>query len=160
MQTGNHNSRHHNSRHHNSRRGAAVVEMALSGTLLMLLAFGAADFAAIFFDGLAVANAAGTGAFYGGHDNIAAGDFNTIEQRVRDDAEDDVGTVNPTVTQICRCPGAAPFACVDYGTVTCAGYGAPRAYVRVQVEDPFDSSSGIGLFPNVTVRREAWMRVR
>ena len=147
-------------RNHNPRRGTAAVELALSGTLLMMLAFGAADFAAIMFDGLAVANAAGTSAFYGAHDNITAGDFDAIKQRARDDAEDDVGTVNPTVTQICRCPGAAPFACVDYGVTDCAGYGVPRAYVRVRVAEPFDSSSGIGLFPNVIVRREAWMRVR
>ena len=150
MQTGN----------HNSRRGAAAVELALSGTLLMMLGFGAADFAAIFFDGLTVANAAGSSAFYGAHDNIIAGDFDAIKQRARDDAENDVGPVDPTVTQICRCPGAAPFACINYGTVTCAGYGVPRAYVRVRVEEPFDSTSGISLFPSVTVRREAWMRVR
>ena len=36
----------------------------------MLIAFGAADFAAIFYDGIAVANSAGSAAFYGADDNI------------------------------------------------------------------------------------------
>ncbi len=141
-------------------RGTASVEFALMGTLLMLLGFGAADFGRVFLDGLAVSNSAGTAAFYGAYDNINAGDFEAIRTRAREDAENDVGTVTPTVTQICQCPGNAPFPCVDYGTVTCSGYGAPRAYVRVQVEEPLESISQIPILPTATIGRQAWMRVR
>ncbi len=147
-------------RKHDSRRGSAVVELALSGTLLMLLTFGAADFALIFFDGVVVANSAGSSAFYGADDNIRAGDFNAIGLRAEEDAEGDVGAVSPSVNQICTCPGGTAFACVEYGDVTCSGYGAPRAYVRVVVEDPYESISGFTLLPDAMIRREAIMRVR
>ena len=144
----------------NSKRGSAVVELALSGTLLLFIAFGASDFSALFFDGIAVANSAGSAAFYGADDNIRAGDFVKISQRAKDDAEDDVGTVTPTVTQMCICNTGAKFDCQLYQETNCGTYGVPRAYVKVVVEDPFDSISGIGLFPNITVKRVAYMRVR
>ena len=147
-------------RRQDGRRGNAAVEFALMGMLMMLLGFGAADFGRLFLDGVAVANSAGTAAFYGAHDNIAAGDFPAIRARATQDAENDVGTVTPTVTQVCQCPGDTPFPCIDYGTTTCSGYGAPRAYVRVEVEEPFDSMSQIPLLPTATVNRSAWMRVR
>jgi Flp pilus assembly protein TadG len=144
----------------NHKRGSAVVELALSGTLMMLVAFGAADFAAIFYDGIAVANSAGSAAFYGADDNIRAGDFTRIGQRAEDDAENDVGAVTPTVSQMCQCPGAASFDCQLYQETTCGTYGVPRAYVKVVVEEPWDSFSGLSLLPSVTVKREAYMRVR
>ncbi len=126
----------------------------------MLVAFGAADFAAIFYDGIAVANSAGSAAFYGADDNIRAGDFSNIGQRAEDDAQGDVGPVTPTVTQMCQCPGAAAFDCQLYQETTCGTYGVPRAYVKVEVEEPFGSFSGLSLLPTVTVKREAYMRVR
>ena len=60
----------------------------------------------------------------------------------------------------CTCPSGTAFACAEYGEVTCGGYGAPRAYVRVVVEDPYESTSGFSLLPNAMVKREAIMRVR
>ncbi len=144
----------------NSKRGSAVVELALSGTLLMFIAFGASDFAGLFFDGIAVANSAGSAAFYGADDNIRAGDFVKISQRARDDSEDEVGTVTPTVSQMCKCLTGGEFDCQLYQETSCGTYGVPRAYVKVEVEEPFDSISGIGLFPNTTVKRMAYMRVR
>lgn len=144
----------------NSKRGSSVVEIALSGTLLMLIAFGASDFAAIFYDGIAMANSAGSAAFYGAEDNIRAGDFADIGQKAKDDAEDDVGTITPTVAQMCKCPDGDPFDCQLYQETTCGTYGVPRAYVEVEVEEPYESLSGVSLLPSVTVRRKAYMRVR
>ena len=111
-------------------------------------------------DGIAVANSAGSAAFYGADDNIRAGDFTRIGQRAQDDAESDVGAVTPTVSQMCKCPGAGTFDCQLYQETTCGTYGVPRAYVKVVVEEPWDSFSGLSLLPSVTVKREAYMRVR
>ena len=147
-----------NKRH--PRRGSSIVELALSGTVLMLIAFGASDFAAIFYDGIAVANSAGSAAFYGAEDNIRAGDFADISQKAKDDAENDVGSVTPTVAQMCKCPDGDPFDCQLYQETTCGTYGVPRAYVVVEVEEPYEPLSGISLLPSVTVKRKAYMRVR
>ena len=47
-----------------SVEGAALVEFALIAPLLLVLCMAAVDFGRLFYDGVAVANAAGTGAFH------------------------------------------------------------------------------------------------
>ncbi len=142
-----------------SRRGTAVVELALAGTLLFMIAFMASDFSHVLYDAIAVANGAGSAAFYGADDNVRAGDFNLIGQQAKDDSENDLGTVTPTVSQMCQCPdGGAEFDCQLYQETSCGTYGIPRAYVKVEVEDVYESLSG--LFTGITVKRESYMRVQ
>jgi hypothetical protein len=132
-------------RNRSAQRGHAIVEFALMATVMMLLSFGAADFGRIFFDG--------------GDDSIQAGEYSEMEARAKADAETDVGTVTVTAGQLCKCPDGDAFACEEFGVTTCSGYGVPRAYVRVQVEEPVNLLS-IPFYPEATVRQEAWMRVR
>jgi len=61
---------------------------------------------------------------------------------------------------IAQCPDGDPFDCQLYQETTCGTYGVPRAYVVVEVEEPYEPLSGISLLPSVTVKRKAYMRVR
>ncbi len=143
-------------------RGGAMVEFALVAPLLLLMCMGATDFGRMFFNSVTAANAAGTGAFFGALDTIQAGDFGEMQRLASEDAGDLTG-VTPTADQYCVCPNSTTaIPCKDIETVTpCAGYGVPRAYVRVRVRQNFTT---LGRYPGIpdstVINRRAWMRVR
>jgi len=143
----------------NSRRGSVMVELGLSVPLIFIFCMAAGDFARLYYHGLTAQGAASQAAFYGAQTHGQNGDFAGMEQRVTDDQGP--MTASATASQWCGCPDGTEIACIDHGTTTCAGYGVPLAYVRVQVEDSF---STIGAYPripqNTTIRQRAWMRIR
>ena len=118
------------------REGSASIEFAILSGLLFLLAMGAGDFARIFYNSLMMVGAAAHGSFHGAQSSITSGQFTAM----KDTAEDDVATLPAQVTatgsRICDCPGEPPVE-VDCVTGTCAGYGAPRVYVRTQAQQTF-----------------------
>lgn len=148
----------------NNRRGSAMVEMALMLPLVLMMCMGAVDFGRLFYHAVTTINAAGTGAHYGSHDNIIAGDLAGIEQRAADDAKDVTGAT-VSASQLCGCPtssgGFAKVDCVDLATTSCAGYGVPRAYVLVNVGEKFQTVGTYpGIPPTTPVGHWAYMRVR
>ncbi len=58
------------SKNRGPKRGAITVELALSVNLLVLLMAGASDFSRVFFNAITLANASGTGSFYGSQNTI------------------------------------------------------------------------------------------
>ena len=78
-----------NQRSRNTRReaGTSTLEFALVAPLLMLMLFGATDFARVFYHGVTVANAAGIGSFYGAQNNVKSVGYAAIQQMATDDAE-------------------------------------------------------------------------
>lgn len=143
-----------------NRRGSIMVELALTVPLAFILCVGAADFARLFYHALTIKGASSGAALLGAQDPLISGGNPGLEVRATSDA-DNLAGVTAVPTQICQCPNAAPFSCQDYAATTCAGYGAPRAYVRVQVNQDFRTLGYYPGVPNQTNIREAtWMRVQ
>lgn len=108
------------------RRGQAMVELALAATLLLIITIGAADFARVFYDAIAVSHAAAAG--------------------IQRD-----GSLTAETDRYCDCPadpatGPSDSAAVDCIVGTCAGYGQPRVYVRTRVRQDFRT---LGPWPGV-----------
>jgi Flp pilus assembly protein TadG len=144
----------------NARRGSIMVEASLVVPLVFLLCVGATDFARLFYHALTVKGASSGAALYGAQELLRSGDISGMQSRATADAGNLAG-VSAAPTQVCMCPNAAPFSCVDYNTTVCAGYGKPRAYVRVQVNQDFATIGRYWNVPNQTNIREAsWMRVQ
>jgi hypothetical protein len=110
-----------------------------------------------------VANAAATGAFYGGQSRIAAANDAAQQQRANDDAVN-IDGVTASASSFCECPGdpATAISCLQAANYTaCDGYGLPRVYVRVNAQKTFQT---IGTYPgvpnNTAVRRDAFIRIQ
>lgn len=143
--------------HRKRTKGSTMLELALAGPLLLLMLLGAADFARVFYHAVTLANAAGTGAFYGAQNNIQSGHYTEMQQAAQNDAKD-LGTISATAGRYCDCPSGTKVDCV---TGTCAGYGPPRVYVSTQTKEAFKPLVGYTGIPNpVTVGRTAYMRVQ
>lgn len=140
------------------RSGSIMVEAALVVPLTLLLCVGAADFARLFYHALTVKGASSGAALYGAQGEITAGDFDGMYARATSDVGGLTGTT-ATPTQVCVCPGASSFPCADYNETTCNGYGDPKVYVRVQVDQDFRTLGSYWGIPRQTNIREAsWMR--
>lgn len=142
-----------------SERGSALVEFAVIFPLLLLLCMGTADFGRLFFHAVTVVSAAGTGAVFGARDNIQAGNFNAMEQKALEDA-DDIPDAFATAAQFCQCPDGTEVDCKDILVVSCPGYGKPRAYVQSNVQQTFEVLGPYPGIPKTTlIGRTAYMRV-
>ena len=140
-----------------------MIEFALVFPLLLLMCLGATDFGRLFFHAVTVANAASVGAFHGAQSNVASAQYSLMEQRATEDA-DNISDVTATATRFCECPGETPVAidCSQATDVTaCPGYGPPRAYVRTDVRQTFETLVNYPGIPSSTsVGRDAFMRVQ
>ena len=135
------------------RRGQAAVELALAATLLLIITIGAADFARLFYDAIAVTNAAAAGSFYGSQRVAFTGRNSEMRTMVEDDAAgiQRGGSLTAETDRYCDCPAdpatsPSDSAAVDCIVGTCAGYGQPRVYVRTRVRQAFRT---LGPWPGV-----------
>ena len=145
------------SKNRDRNTGAVMLEFAVLLPVLALILFGAGDFGRAFYHAVTVSNASETGAFYGSQNVILSGHYDEMAQAARDDAKD-VGTVSASASRFCSCPGGAVVNCI---TGTCAGYGAPRVYVRCQVQKTFNTLVNLPRIPDLfAVRRDVYMRVQ
>lgn len=139
------------------RQGSVAIELALTAPLLLLMLIGAADFARVFYHAVTLANAAGTGVFYGAQNNIHSGEFTQMQQVAQTDAKD-LGTIAAVAGRYCDCPNGTKVDCVSG---SCPTYGPPRVYVSTQTKEAFSPLVGWTGIPNpVTVGRTAYMRVQ
>ena len=146
------------------KRGGSMIEFAVTAPLLFLLCAGAGDYARLFFSAISLKSGSAVGAFYGSQVTTRSGDVGGMVARAIADAEDAArfNPVTATADQYCVCPGATAFACGEYQATTCpAGYGAPRAYVRVRATQDFQPIAPFpGVPETVNVDQMTWMRVR
>ena len=143
-----------------NRKGGVMVELGLSIPMVFALCMAAGDFARVFYHALTAQGAAGQAAFYGVQTVGQTGDLAGMEQRATDD-KGPLGAPTVTAAQWCGCPDGTSFACSEYAVQTCSGYGDPLAYIRVDVQDSFDTMGNYPLIPqNSTIRQVSWMRVR
>ena len=138
------------------RAGNAVVELAIMAPLLMLLVFGAGDFARIFYAGVEISNGATAGALYGSYSPSHAIDTAGISQAVKNDTQNLKG-VTVSSTTFCECSDGSGIAC----TSMCAGGVGPRFFVKVTASYSFQPLiSYTGLPGPKTISKVVTMRVR
>lgn len=149
-------------RNRKREQGSAMVEFAVLLPLLFMLCMGATDFGRLFYHAVTVANAAGTGAFYGSLHRVNGAQTWIQEQRAIEDANNIEG-VTAAAENFCECPGDPPTV-IDCGEAdnpnACPGYGLPRIYVRTGVQQTFET---LGPYPGIpsstNVNRTIFMRV-
>ena len=141
-----------------SDRGSALIEMAALSPLLLLMVFGAGDFGRIMYHAITLTNAARAGAAFGGQSNGHSGDTAGIQATAQQEATN-IGTITVTSQQVCECSGGTSVSCM---TSTCAGYGAPMAFVEVTTSAPFTplTASFPGIPGTANVTRTAKIRVQ
>ncbi len=150
-----------------SDRGSVMVEFAVTLPLLLGLCMAATDFGRIFYHAVTISNAAGVGAFYGARNSILIGANERQQERALDEmrnitASADSEPVDVVAERKCKCPDADWIDCDEAATVVCGGgYGAPRAYVKVTVSQPFPSFAPWPILPsNTIVSKTAFQRVQ
>jgi Flp pilus assembly protein TadG len=94
-----------------SDRGDALIELALSLTLLTLIIIGTAEGGFLAYSAIEISNAAHAGAAYGSQDHATADDVSGMQTAATQDAHD-ISTITVTASRSCKCSGA--------GTSTCA----------------------------------------
>lgn len=136
-------------------KGHAVLEFALSAVMLLALTMGAADFARVFYHGIALVDAGSAGANFGAIRAAHSGRYTTI-RTISTDASVDISSSSPVTVaadRYCDCPGAPASGpthanAVSCTTATCAGYGFPRLYVRATARQNFQTVANYPLLPS------------
>ena len=109
------------------QRGSAVLEFALSSTLLFMLFAGLADLTRMFYYARIVTNAARAGVQYGMYSQTNSQNTTGMQSAATASAGNLSG-MTATASYYCQCPGTT-------GTVTCAstctGGVSPKMYDQV-----------------------------
>ena len=136
--------------------GISTVEMAAILPLLILLVLGATDLGRVFYDAIAVSNAARAGLSYGSLDKAKAKDSTKISSVAAADSPY-VDGIEITAERICEC---ADESVVDCETGTCSE-GESRIYVKVSATKTWGTLLPYpGIPSSVTITRDAYMRAR
>ncbi len=150
----------------NKRSGSVIIEFALLFPVMMLMALGTADFARVFYAGIAVANAARAGVQYGALSPGNAGNFTAMQQAAVDDASNQGLTgIAAVASNYCGCAGSSStVACGGATPVTCSVGGTtttPNGYVRVTVTYTYNTLVNYpGIPSTIALSRTATMRVQ
>ena len=111
--------------------------------LLLLLVFGAGDFGRVMYYGITLENAARAGAAFGAQSTGHLTDSTNIRTAAQQEAQN-IGSITVTSSRVCECPAGTAVSC---GTNSCAGYGAPLAFVEVTATTTFTPLTGA--FPGI-----------
>lgn len=140
------------------RQGIAVIEFALTLSLLMLMLLVAGDFGRIFYAQIALENAARSGAAYG---TRVGGAYLNDAGILTAASADDGGLAGVTITipaKVCSCADGSPVACDG----NCGGSDpTPKIFLTVQADYGFASITDFpGLPTSVPLRAKAVMRAQ
>ena len=140
-----------------SQSGAAIIEMAVTTPLLLLLLLGAGDYGRMMYFGITLAHAARAGAQFGAQSLGHTGNFAGMQAAAQAEAVN-IGTITTTPTRICKCLDGTVVNCA---TGTCTGYGVPQVAVRVTCVATFRTIvNWPGIPDTVAMTRIAEMRVK
>jgi Flp pilus assembly protein TadG len=124
------------------------------------LLFAIIDFGRLFFHSTALAQAANAGAHYGAQSMGTSSDFSGMEQKAKDAAAKDLGTItanNPSPSRYFLCSDNTK----NNSDVPCSDGKPSQVYVQVTVKKTFDTLFKYPGIPKTTdVSRTATMRVR
>src|SRR5579862_5887716 len=124
--------------------GAALVEFALSLTLLCVILLGTIDFGRVFYTAMALTNAARAGAQYGAQSNAKSSDTSGMQTAAINSVSFDVTSLSVLSGRTCTCNGTAMASCPPTGT--CAG--TVRIYVTVTATKTFTTITSFPGFPH------------
>jgi Flp pilus assembly protein TadG len=137
--------------------GQSAVELAFAVPVLALMLVGAADFARVFFFGIAVNNAARAGAQYGSQTLITAADISGMQTAATTDGSN-VPSLSATAS-LCTCqsPRGSVAACAD-------SYCDPNSNATFVEVDTSASFSTLVTYPGIpssmTLTGKAVMQVQ
>jgi Flp pilus assembly protein TadG len=137
--------------------GQSSVELAIAMPVLALMLVAAADFARVFFYGIAVNNAARAGAEYGSQTLITAADTSGMRTAATNDGSN-VPSLSATASQCtCESPAGAVAACAaNY----CTANGS-ATFVEVDTSAPFTTIVNYPGIPHtMTLTGKAVMQVQ
>jgi len=134
-------------RNEDGESGQALVELAISLSLLLLLMLGAVEFAQIAYAAIEVSNAANAGSSYGSSNCGYAGDASGISAAAAGDATLS-GLTNFTTTSSmsCKCSDGTAISCTD--NTTCSNLHVVTT-VTVNTSATFNPVMHIPGLPNV-----------
>ena len=140
-----------------SETGSALIEMALTTPLLILLLLGAGDYCRMMYFGITLSHGARAGAQYGAQSLGHTGDVTGIRNAAQAEANE-IGTITTTTERICKCLDGTVVNCA---TGTCGTYGVPQVAVRVTCTKTFTTLvSYPGIPRNTPMTRVAELRVK
>ncbi len=141
-----------------SERGGSLIETALLTPLLLLMVLGVGDFGRVMYHGITLGNAARAGAAYGSQSTGHLADTTGIRVAAEQEALD-IGAITVSSQRVCECTGGTVVPCT---TASCAGYGAPMAFVEVTASETFTpiSASFPGIPGATALARVAKVRVQ
>jgi Flp pilus assembly protein TadG len=143
---------------HASRRsasGQALIELALTMPLLLLMLLGAGELARLAYAAIETSNAARAGVQYGAQNHVTASDFGGMQVAATDDGPNVPGLA-ATATNFCSCADGTPSTCA---TGDCAG-SRMLEFVQVNTTSTFDPLIYCpGLPTSFTINGQAVMRV-
>ena len=136
-------------------RGSAIVELALSVFLLLLVMTGVVEFGRMFYHAAEVANAARAGVQWAVVNPGSPNNLTAMQTAAKNDAVNITG-LTATPTEFCECDDGST---VDCTTGTCAT-GSVRTYVQVVATAPFAMLANYWWMPqSITVGSRAVIRV-
>ncbi len=149
-----------------SDAGGALVELALTLPVLLVLFAAMADFARVFYTSMALTDAARAGAQYGAHSAAQTGNFAAIEATAR--AASNTTGITAVASRTCQCatdtgtftPTATPNDCTSPVSTSCPS-GHLVVTVTVVTSKVFTTimSGGLPSFMRtVNLSRSATMR--
>jgi Flp pilus assembly protein TadG len=140
-----------------SGSGAALVELALVGTMLVTILLGAAEFAMLAYDSIEVSDAARAGAGYGSESTGAASDSAGIRSVAAKSANDvSALTTTPTVFYSCSSTPSTQNATQP----TCGSGDSVLTYIQVTTAATISMPIHIPGLSSYTVNGKAIMRVQ
>ncbi len=95
-----------------NEKGQALVELALSFPILIMIFVGAAEFARVVYASIEVSNAAMAGVSYGAQSPTTAGDTTGIQNAVANDAQD-IALGTTAVSKSCICSNGGASTCLS-----------------------------------------------
>ena len=138
-------------------RGSAVLEFALSSTVLFMLFAGLADLTRMFYYARIVTNAARAGVQYGMYSQTHWTDYTGMQTAATSSAGTLTG-LTASASSYCQCAGTTGTVTC---TSTCTGSTTPREYVQVTGSYPF---ADVVVWPRLpssfTISYTATMRVQ
>jgi Flp pilus assembly protein TadG len=134
-------------------KGSAAIELAIAIPTLMLILLGTADFGRLYYEAIAVENAARCGAQFAVVTSANHNDFAGIRQAALNELQGLSGAT-ATVSQMCRCGWGQENDCSS-------GCSSKRTYVQVTVSKTFNTLAPYpGIPSSVQLRAVSTMRIK
>lgn len=148
--------------HMASERGAALVELAVSMVLMLVMVFGAADFARVYYTAIELTNAARAGAQYGALNTINSSDTATMQSRALAASPEITGYTVGTPTRTCWCANDTGSVHTSQScTASCSSGQHLVVLVTVSASKTFTTlTQGFGIPRTVTMSRAVTMRAQ